>query len=403
MAATLFSPLRVRRMSARNLQDDSDGVILPYVAIMLAVIIGLSALAFDASRLMSIQTQLQAGADALVLAGAAELDRRPDSIIRAEAAIRTLLANPILGAGIGQSAEASSIQFLRSLPANDDLPVTTRDLTDDPTLAAYVQVTVRPIAMRTIFPISLSVGNRDISVSAQSVAGYDQIVCNVAPLFVCNPFESSGMSYYQATQALVAADQNPAAHRQLIRIARSQSKNGGYRAGDFGYISPATGFLPNGCGPGAGRGIPQAFAATQLRACFRLSGINLVSGDDQSVMDGLNTRFDIYAGGFNACRIYPPDLNVRKGLPLSGIKIGAMLVPTGPVGRSQYPSGTPLPPDSNMIQGNHFNANIAIGAGIWDCASYWSVAHAVGPGRDPLPKGAQPRPQLAAMMCIVTN
>jgi Flp pilus assembly protein TadG len=67
-------------MSARKLQDDSDGVILPYVAIMLAVIIGLSALAFDASRLMSIQTQLQNGADALTLAGAAELDRRPDSI-----------------------------------------------------------------------------------------------------------------------------------------------------------------------------------------------------------------------------------------------------------------------------------------------------------------------------------
>ncbi len=371
----------------RQLHDDCEGVILPYVAIMLVVIIGLSALAFDASRLMSIQTQLQNGADALALAGAAELDRRPDSIIRAEAAIRTLLANPVLGAGIGQSADASSIEFLRSLPANDDLPITTRDLTDDPTLAAYVQVTVRPIAMRTIFPVSLSAGNRDIAVSAQSVAGYDQIVCNAAPLFVCNPFESSGMSYYQATQALVTADQNPAAHRQLIRLARTQSKNGGYSAGDFGYISPATGFLPSGCGPGAGRGIPQAFAATQLRACFRLSGINLVSSDDQSVMDGLNTRFDIYAGGFNSCRIYPPDLNVRKGFTTVGNVNWCDARPDGPDWPLPSGSATALPANSSMIRGNRFDPTVSVGTGVWDCAAYWQTAHYAGPGNGLPPPG----------------
>ena len=74
---------------AKQFWSDSDGVILPYVAIMLGVIIGLSALALDGSRLMSVQTQLQNGADALAVAGAAELDRRPDSIIRARAAIKT--------------------------------------------------------------------------------------------------------------------------------------------------------------------------------------------------------------------------------------------------------------------------------------------------------------------------
>jgi Flp pilus assembly protein TadG len=375
-------------MLATQLWGDDDGVILPYVAIMLAVIIGLSALAFDASRLMSIQTQLQAGADALALAGAAELDRRPDSIIRAEAAIRTLLANPILGAGIGQSAEASSIQFLRSLPANDDLPITTRDLTDDPTLAAYVQVTVRPIAMRTIFPASLSVGNRDITVGAQSVAGFDQIVCNATPLFVCNPFESSGMSHYQATQALLAADQSLAAHRQLIRLARSQFKNGGYRSGDIGYVAPATGFLPNGCGPGAGRGIPQALAATRLRACFRLSGVNLVSSDDQPAMDGMNTRFDIYAGGFNSCRIYPPDVNVRKGFTTAGNANWCNATPNGPSWPLPTAEAAPLPADSNMIPGNQsFDPNISIGTGMWNCASYWHAAHFKGPGNSLPPPG----------------
>jgi Flp pilus assembly protein TadG len=223
-------------MYARQFWSDDDGVILPYLAIMLGVIIGLSALALEGSRLMSVQTQLQNDADALALAGAAELDRRPDSIFRARVAIQGLVKNPISGAEIDQIAEVTSIDFLQSLPANDDLPITTADLTNDPTLAAYVQVTLK-IANQMIFP--LSAGLTSTTVGAQSVAGYDQIVCNAQPLFVCNPFENSGMTYFQATQALIAADQN-AAYHALVRLAGSQFKNGEYSAGDTGYLLPAT-------------------------------------------------------------------------------------------------------------------------------------------------------------------
>jgi uncharacterized membrane protein len=53
--------------SLQRFWEDRDGAILPYVAIMLVVIFGLSALAIDASRLMSVQTQLQNAADALAL------------------------------------------------------------------------------------------------------------------------------------------------------------------------------------------------------------------------------------------------------------------------------------------------------------------------------------------------
>jgi Flp pilus assembly protein TadG len=146
-------------MYARQFWSDDDGVILPYLAIMLGVIIGLSALALEGSRLMSVQTQLQNDADALALAGAAELDRRPDSIFRARVAIQGLVKNPISGAEIDQIAEVTSIDFLQSLPANDDLPITTADLTNDPTLAAYVQVTLK-IANQMIFPLSAGLTTR---------------------------------------------------------------------------------------------------------------------------------------------------------------------------------------------------------------------------------------------------
>src|SRR6478735_9703278 len=73
--------------SIKAFWGDTDGVILPYVTLMLVVIIGVSVLALDGSRYMSLQTQLQNGADALALAGAAELDRTPTAIERANKAI----------------------------------------------------------------------------------------------------------------------------------------------------------------------------------------------------------------------------------------------------------------------------------------------------------------------------
>ena len=341
-----------QNMRAVNLWRDRRGTVLPYVAMMLAVIVGLAALAIDGSRLMSVQTQLQNAADALALAGAAELDRRPDSIIRAEAAIRGLIANPVTGAGIEQVAEVSSVDFLRSLPPSDDLPITTVNLTDDPTLAGYIQVTVKPVTMLTIFPLSLLSGRRIISVSAQAVAGYDQVLCDATPLYVCNPFEMPGMSYYQATQALVAASQDPGSQRRLIRLAGSQLNNGAYGTGTVGYIAPDTGLLPAAsCGPGAGYGVPQALAAPQVHACFRLSAVNILPSEDQQAMAGLNTRFDIYGNGFDACRIYAPDQNVRKGYITVGTPNWCNAVPGGPNWPIPIPQAAALPVDQNMITG----------------------------------------------------
>jgi Flp pilus assembly protein TadG len=376
-------------MRAKDIWNDCDGAIIPYVALMLVAIIGLSALALDASRLMSVQTQLQNGADALALAGAAELDRRPDSIIRAQAAIRDLVHNPATGAGSDQSVRVSSIDFLQSLPASDDLPVTSANLTDDPTLAAYVQVTVTPVTIQAIFPISLAAGRLNISLSAQAVGGYDQIVCNVTPLYVCNPFETPGMTYYQATQALIAASQEPASQRRMVRLAGSQFNNGRYGPGSTGYIANATGFFPvSACGPGSAYGVPQALAASQVRACFRLSGVNLLPSDDQPAMAGLNTRFDIYANGFDSCRIYAPDQNVRKGFIAVGNVNWCNAMPAGTNWPLPEPNATALPVDQNMIQANGaFDSTVDVGNGTWNCAAYWSIAHFAGPGKGTPPPG----------------
>jgi len=374
---------------AQKIWQDERGVVLPYVAITLIAIVALAALAIDASRLMSVQSQLQNAADALALAGAAELDRRPDSIIRAESAINDLISNPVAGAGLRQTAQVAAVDFLQSLPPSDDLPITSTNLTDDPTLAAYVQVTVKPVSMLTLFPISLLSRRSTMTIGAQAVAGYDQVVCNATPLYVCNPFESPGMSYYQATQALIAASADSASQRRLIRLSGTQFGNGAYSAGAMGYVAPDTGYLPAaGCGPGAGFGVPQALAASEVRACFRLSSRSLLASQDQLAMDGLNTRFDIYAHGFSTCRIYAPDPNVRKGFAAPGNVNWCDAEPVLPTWPMPSQIGAPLAPDQNMIRGNGtFDTTVELGNGVWNCAAYWNAAHAVGAGKNALPPG----------------
>jgi hypothetical protein len=221
------------------------------------------------------------------------------------------------------------------------------------------------------------------------VAGYDQIVCNITPLYVCNPFETPGMTYYQATQALLAASQDPASQHRLIRLAGSQFNNRGYGGGSIGYVAADTGYFPvSACGPGSAHGVPQALAAPRLRACFRLSSVNLLPSDDTPAMDGLNTRFDIYAHGFSSCRIYAPDQNVRKGFVAIGNVNWCDAIPAGPNWPLSEANATALPVDQNMIQANGtFNTSVDIGNGIWNCAAYWSAAHFAGPGKGSPPPG----------------
>jgi Flp pilus assembly protein TadG len=141
--------------------NDTSGVNLPYVTVMLVVIVGLSVLALDGARLMSLQTQLQNGADALALGGAAELDRLPDAETRARTAIERLLNNSTLfGAGATTTIAVSNIKFYSRLPAKDASPMSAGTLATGPGNARFVSVTVRPVTIPTILPAAFFGGRR---------------------------------------------------------------------------------------------------------------------------------------------------------------------------------------------------------------------------------------------------
>jgi Flp pilus assembly protein TadG len=392
-----WAPAATIAQSIKAFWGDTDGVILPYVTMMLVVIIGVSVLALDGSRYMSLQTQLQNGADALALAGAAELDRTPTAIERATNAVDTLITNSSLfGSGPGRNVQVARIRFLSSLPARDNDPILPGNQTSDPTQAAFVEVTAEPIGLPTILPTSFFGGSNVLAVGAQAVAGFDQVVCDFTPIFVCNPFETQGMTYEQATQALVSASNDPASQRQLIRLAGTQKKIGAFGRGDFGYLTPTTGSLPaDACGPIAGGGIGQATAASRPPTCLRLSGVDLQPGSDQVAMDGLNTRFDIYANGFQSCKAnYVADVNVRKGYTTFGNANWCNAAPSGTNWPIADADAAAFPVDQSMIvaaadggQAQILDTTIAIGNGTWDCAGYWNVAHFSGPGKTLPPPG----------------
>jgi putative Flp pilus-assembly TadE/G-like protein len=383
--------------STKAFWDDTGGAILPYVTLMLVAIVGASVLALDGSRYLSLQTQLQNATDALALAGAAELDRTPTAIERATRAINRLITNSSLfGGGSDRNVRVARINFLRSLPPRDSAPILPGNRTNDPTQAAFVEVTAEPIGLRTILPASFFGGSNVLSVGAQAVAGFDQVVCDFTPIFICNPFETRGMTYRQATEALVSASNDSAGPRKLIRLAGTQEKIGAYGPGDFGYLAPTTGFLPeHACGPVGGAGIGQAMAASRPPICLRLSGVDLQPGDDRVALDGLNTRFDIYANGYEPCKTnYVADANVRKGYTTLGNVNWCAARPSGGNWPITDGNAAGFPLDQSMIlasedgdQSSVPAKTVAIGNGIWDCTGYWRVAHYEGPGRDLPPRG----------------
>src|SRR5262249_18213831 len=101
----------------------------------------------------------QNGADALALAGAAELDRLPDAETRARTAIERLLTNSTLfGARASRTIAVSKIQFYSRLPASDASPMSAGTLATGPGNARFVSVTVRPVTLPTILPAAIFVG-----------------------------------------------------------------------------------------------------------------------------------------------------------------------------------------------------------------------------------------------------
>jgi hypothetical protein len=352
-------------------RQSEDGVSLVLVTITLPVIIGLALLVIDGSRVYSLHNDLQKGADALALAAGAELDGTSDAIERADRAIATLVQNRsnFSDDGLEDIAAADvTVRYLEEIPADDDDPITADFEVDmsDPVAASrdarFVEVEVNPKNLTAIFPASFLGADNSQTISASAVAGFGQAVCNFTPLYICNPYEGTGISL-----ETVVADRS--LRRQLIELR--PGGGGSEFPGNFGYLQP-----PDGRGANALR---DSVARVNPNACFDQDGVELQTGAVIGpVRNAINVRFDIYEGNFNGSKnnaSYRPARNVRKGYQDGNGTNGACSPTTA------YWDGIagfmPLPRDDcflNATCGRDITGS-PLGDGDWALTEYWNVNH----------------------------
>src|SRR5277367_2107807 len=247
--STAFGPMAMKargRLARRaaGLWRDENGLMAPYVAVMLPVLVGFSLLALDASRRMSLQTQMQAAADSLALAGARELNKGAGAESRAISAMAnayasTKSANTVVGVGSSPTLTYTYAFYSGLSEASDGIGGAGANGDSD---AKYVAVKITPQTWSTILPATFltNISTNAFSAGAVAVAGFaGTSVCSVAPIFVCNPYEagSGSMTDAQATAALYAAFNNTAILRRQLKLSRN-----GVGPGHFGWLN-----TPYGC------------------------------------------------------------------------------------------------------------------------------------------------------------
>lgn len=328
----------------------------------------------DIGRGNNAHSDLQAAADAMALAGARELDGGVDAIDRALEAMSNVTNNvSFLGQVDGGATSALvfggdagdyTVTFLTAIPASDNDPLDGAYLdefaTTDGTLALFVHVRAQSEDLLTL-------GNLlgDVPVAASAVATSASAACDVTPLFICNPFESSELDLQQAF-----ADGE--FYGRLIRLHPKGSDAA--MPGNFGFLQ-VNGANDNSTA--SANAIRRIFAGAYNPTCYAARRVTTKPGAATSVRTGLNVRMDIYDAPFsNGASEFPPDVNVRKGYVSSdtGAANACNKVATDdPAWAQAFPNNEEmLPPGAGA-------AGAFVGSGNWDVDTYWQVNYQSAP------------------------
>jgi len=349
----------------RRLACDESGAALIYVSIALTVFMGFAALVIDGSRLYTLDTELQSAADAIALAGAAELDGNVGAIDRAKDAMDNLLENSQTFATGAAAITAYERRFLSGLPASDADPITSDLVVDEEaagadSLARFVEVRIIDNDRREIESLfATAIGGDDTAAAgAVAVAGFTQGVCQFTPLFMCNPFEATSTSLAHFLEQM----DTTAERRRIIGLKKSGS-GASYVPGNFG-------FLESQLGPGA-KALGESLASVDPGTCFRQDGVETKTGSTNSVHKAINVRFDLYANGtpgsWKNSADFRPSVNVTKGYTVDGSGANAACNSNT---LKAPPVAMGFPVDIGGV-----DPDTRLGSGIWDFEAYWDVNH----------------------------
>jgi hypothetical protein len=317
-----------------RLARDESGVVTIFVVVALSVLLGLGALVIDAGRLYNLNSEMQAYADYVALAAAAELDGEAGAIDRAtKAALGDADSDPLVEDGQSFATGASALAvgrliFLSRLgddPPPDDLGTrpagdnvlcsveaggATTCTADHDGQAQFVEVTVE--AREVLFlmlPVLRAFGVAEAATTgraaAQAVAGFTREVCNFPPLMMCNPYETATNKAF-----------TPIIGQQVL--LKSKGAGSAWAPGDFGLLDVVDSGGEPHCTGGLG-------GSNRIRCVMGLvdpntqcvkDRVNIRPGQSVSVHVGLNLRFDIWDPPLQSKTNDPafaPSANVTKG------------------------------------------------------------------------------------------
>jgi Flp pilus assembly protein TadG len=328
-------PGRRWRRSAWALWSSRHGGIATYLAFAALIVLPLTGIAIDVTRLYTLDTELQQAADAAALAAAAALDGTETGCAAARTAAKDAVRNGQSFATDdgGADVRIATLTFLRRLPT---APATDygRHAAAACDEARYVRLSTETRVLQS-YPmrafLALVGGPEGASrphAFATAVAGRVAVACRTLPLMMCNPVEVApagdcGAARLRDDPDVVQADStngslraflaaNPAWHRRLFRLTWAPP-GAPRQPGTFGLID--TVYRDRRLVPGT----VETFGIEDPPICVPLDG-RLVDGDGdaaRAMVDGVNVRFDIYRGEAAAYRGDPrfrPARNVTKGL-----------------------------------------------------------------------------------------
>lgn len=366
-----------------------EGYILVLSLLILPIFMGFGLVIVDIGRGNNAHADLQAAADAVALAGARELDGNAGAIARARVAMAQIDNSVSMLAHGGSDmhiwlryantpSNEYTVVFLTDIPANDTTPITTSWLnnyqTTSDAAAEFVYVAVQSRNLDAFFFNPANMLPQSVPVGAVAVAQYLAAVCNIAPLYICNPFENEP-GY--TSDLLVQRYNEGALHGRLVRL--HPKGNTTHEPGNFGFLQVEG---ANGNTSASADAIRDIFAGRRNPTCYRAGQVTTKPGAATSIRQGINTRFDVYDGPFNNWQNDPthnnyqftiaPSESVRKGysytgqacnasLDLSGTYMGfpdndTMIVPGGTTGIPGAALGT----NDSWALNNYLDANYGL-------------------------------------------
>jgi Flp pilus assembly protein TadG len=392
------------RRSVRSLLRNCDGAVAPTIALSLVGLIAVSGVAFDYSRLASMDTELQDAADQAALAAATQLDGKAGATNRAIAAAQSLLSNdsrfandgtgPVIqtgqsGTDSGGNAIIRVHFFANKSDAESDAHafLSTASGADASAKFVKVEVTARR-ANYALTPIAAAFNSGDVG--AEATAGLGSAICKVPPLMMCNPQETS-----------TNTDFDVGAYKGIgVRLVQGGGNgSGAWAPGNFGYLESSLGNGASALEYSLGANSPPG-------NCLAQDGVTTKPGGSTSVTDAINTRFDIYENGLtNSCTgtTCSPSNNVRKDVvrPTGSSNFGfhngsdpwdlpsAEYLPANSgTYASPYPTSMGLPRDTcHAVSAAGTCAGGRIGDGTWDRDVYFFVNHRSEEGSPATPNG----------------